>query len=240
METKVHGDDKIGIFPKTFMGSFVYGGIDGAVTTFAVVSGATGANMDVSVILVLGFANLIADGFSMSVGSYFSAKTEQENYQKLYAQEEWEIENMRETEIQEIREIYQKKGFEGDLLDKVVEVICNDKKVWIETMMTEELNTFKDHKTPFQSGLATFLSFNFIGFIPLAIYVFGGFFHLQTAELFFISCFSTLLALGSVGWIKSLVTGQNKWKSVMETVFLGSVAALLAYVAGNFLEKLLS
>ncbi len=60
------------------MGEFVYGGIDGAVTTFAVVAGATGARFDAKIILVLGFANLIADGFSMSVGSYLSTKSEVE------------------------------------------------------------------------------------------------------------------------------------------------------------------
>lgn len=61
-----------------YLSEFVYGGIDGAVTTFAVVAGATGARFDTKVILVLGFANLIADGFSMGVGSYLSTKSEQE------------------------------------------------------------------------------------------------------------------------------------------------------------------
>ncbi|MCA9331854.1 VIT1/CCC1 transporter family protein [Candidatus Saccharibacteria bacterium] len=61
-----------------YLSEFVYGGIDGAVTTFAVVAGATGARFDVKVLLVLGFANLIADGFSMGVGSYLSTKSEQE------------------------------------------------------------------------------------------------------------------------------------------------------------------
>lgn len=61
-----------------YLREFVYGGIDGAVTTFAVVAGATGARFDVKILLVLGFANLIADGFSMGVGSYLSTKSEQE------------------------------------------------------------------------------------------------------------------------------------------------------------------
>jgi VIT1/CCC1 family predicted Fe2+/Mn2+ transporter len=61
-----------------YLREFVYGGIDGAVTTFAVVAGATGARFDTKVIVVLGFANLFADGFSMSVGSYLSTKSEHE------------------------------------------------------------------------------------------------------------------------------------------------------------------
>lgn len=57
---------------------FVYGGMDGAVTTFAVVTGAAGANLGVRVILILGFANVLADGFSMAVGSYLSEKSDQD------------------------------------------------------------------------------------------------------------------------------------------------------------------
>ena len=61
-EEELHG--KQGNF-KDYIGEFVYGGIDGSVTTFAVVAGSTGASLDTSVVLILGFANLIADGFSM-------------------------------------------------------------------------------------------------------------------------------------------------------------------------------
>lgn len=63
-------------FRLTYLKEFVYGGIDGSVTTFAVVAGATGAKMDAGVIIILGFANLIADGFSMSVGNYLSEKSD--------------------------------------------------------------------------------------------------------------------------------------------------------------------
>lgn len=57
---------------------FVYGGMDGAVTTFAVVTGAAGANLGINVILILGYANVFADGFSMAVGSYLSEKSDQD------------------------------------------------------------------------------------------------------------------------------------------------------------------
>jgi vacuolar iron transporter family protein len=61
-----------------YLSEFVYGGIDGAVTTFAVVAGATGARFDADIVIILGFANLIADGFSMGVGSYLSSKSERQ------------------------------------------------------------------------------------------------------------------------------------------------------------------
>ena len=60
------------------LGEFVYGAIDGTVTTFAVVAGAAGAGLSSTVIVILGFANLIADGFSMGASAYLSAKSERD------------------------------------------------------------------------------------------------------------------------------------------------------------------
>ena len=78
----------------SYLGEFVYGGIDGSVTTFAVVAGSVGASLDTAVILILGFANLIADGFSMSVGAYLATKTEHDNFEKHKKREYWEVENL--------------------------------------------------------------------------------------------------------------------------------------------------
>ncbi|MEO1655508.1 MAG: VIT1/CCC1 transporter family protein, partial [Bacteroidota bacterium] len=122
-----------------YLGEFVYGGIDGSVTTFAVVAGAAGANLPSSVVIILGFANLIADGFAMSIGSYLSTKSEKDNYEKHRKIEYWEVANWPDKEREEIREIYQAKGFEGELLEKVVETITADKDRWVDVMMKEEL-----------------------------------------------------------------------------------------------------
>ncbi len=82
-----------------YLDEFVYRGIDGSVTTFAVVAGATGAGLDSEVVIILGFANLIADGFSMSVGSYLSKKTKNELYKKHKNIEYWEIEHLPKTKV---------------------------------------------------------------------------------------------------------------------------------------------
>ncbi len=119
MEDKLHSKGSIFFLNREYIAEFVYGGIDGAITTFAVVAGATGADLSISVIIILGFANLIADGFSMSVGNYFSTKAERDSYDKHKAVEYWEVEHLREKEIEEIREIYSRKGFKGELLEKV-------------------------------------------------------------------------------------------------------------------------
>ena len=97
-EAVLHSGGKKLFFNKEYIGEFVYGGIDGAITTFAVVAGAEGASLGISVVIILGLANLIADGFSMSVGNFFSTKAEKDNFDKHRQLEYWEIENLREKE----------------------------------------------------------------------------------------------------------------------------------------------
>ena len=87
---------------------FVYGATDGAVTIFAVVAGVVGASLSPSVILITGFANLFADGLSMSIGDYLSQKTHREYIQNQRKKVEWEIDNLTAQEEEEIRDIYKK------------------------------------------------------------------------------------------------------------------------------------
>jgi len=220
-----------------YLGEFVYGGIDGSVTTFAVVAGATGANLDSSVVIILGFANLIADGFSMSIGNYLSKKTEREMYKRHQKTEYWEIENMPETEREEVRQIYRDKGFEGRLLEEVVAKITENKDRWVDTMMKEELEMIAENKSPLNMALATFVSFVAVGFIPLSVYVLDYIFKLSLS-LFWISTALTSLAFIGIGWLKSFVNQSSKVRSIIETLLLGAIAAGLAYWVGNILEQL--
>lgn len=237
MEDKYHSRGTFLFFNKDYIAEFVYGGIDGAITTFAVVAGATGADLSVSVVIILGFANLIADGFSMSVGNYFSTKAERDTYEKHKAIEYWEVENLREKEVQEIRDIYAKKGFRGELLEQVVQVITSDKEVWVDTMMKEELEMIQDNRTPFKTAAMTFISFVLIGLIPLLSYIYAAVTHTQNDKLFIFSCVLTGLGLTIVGSMKSVVTEKNKLVGIAETLALGGVAAVLSYYVGAVLEK---
>ena len=124
--------------------NFVYGAIDGAVTTFAVVAAVVGALLSPSIIVILGFANLFADGFSMAIGNYLAVKTHNEYVARERKKEEWEIDNLIEEEKQEIRDIYINKGFKEELLEEVVRIITGRRKVWIDTMMREELGLIED------------------------------------------------------------------------------------------------
>ncbi len=223
-----------------YIGEFVYGGIDGSVTTFAVVAGSAGANLDSSVVIILGFANLIADGFAMSIGSYLSNKSEKENYHKHKQIEYWEVDHLPEKEVEEVREIYAAKGFEGELLEQVVEVITADKDRWVDVMMKEELNMMESDKSPLAIGAMTFVSFILVGLVPLIAYLWDYNSDQSGQDLFGISIFLTSLAFIGIGWLKALVARTNRLRSILETLFLGAAAATVSYFVGSILEGWLS
>jgi len=237
-ESHVHGENH-GFLHRfqDYLGEFVYGGIDGSVTTFAVVSGAAGASLSTDVVIILGFANLIADGFAMSVGSYLSTRSEIDNYEKHKRVEYWEVDHLPEKERAEIREIYEAKGFSGELLEQVVDTICSDRDRWVDVMMKEELELQETTKSPFTMGAATFISFLIVGFIPLVVYLIDYFTH-SIDHLFAISSGLTSLAFIGVGYLKAKVTLTSTWRAMIETLLLGSAAAGLSYIVGDYLEKL--
>lgn len=222
-----------------YLSEFVYGGIDGSVTTFAVVAGAAGAGLDSSVVIMLGFANLFADGLSMSIGAYLAAKTNKQHFEKQKRIEYWEVENIPHIERQEIEEIYRKKGFEEPMLSKVVDVITQDKDRWVDVMMKDELELAEESKSPIMIGFITFLSFLFIGFIPLLFYVWDYLrgFH---QDKFLWSSVLTGLAFVFIGFLKASITRTNQFKSIIETILLGGIAAFVAYYVGVLLESWIS
>lgn len=224
---------------KDYIGEFVYGGIDGSVTTFAVVAGSAGASLDVSVVLILGFANLIADGFSMSVGNFFATRAEIDNYHKHKNVEYWEVEHLPEMEKEEIREIYRAKGFKGELLEQVVNTITADKDRWVDVMMKEELEMQEESRSPFKTAGVTFGAFVLVGFIPLLAYVLNFITDSGTSNLFLTSCVMTSIAFGLIGLLKSYVTETGMFRGILETLALGGLAAIIAYYVGDVLEMIL-
>jgi VIT1/CCC1 family predicted Fe2+/Mn2+ transporter len=238
-EDRIHGENSLFKKFQDYLGEFVYGGIDGSVTTFAVVAGSAGAGLESSIISILGFANLIADGFAMSVGSFLSTKSEKQKYEKHKATEYWEVDNLPDKEREEVREIYEAKGFSGQLLEDVVDTITADKDRWVDAMMKEELEMAEETKSPFAMGSVTFLSFILFGLVPLLVYVID-YLNPMDRNLFFISSCLTGLCFISIGYLKSTVTSTSHLRSVLETLVLGGAAATLSYFIGDFLENLLS
>ncbi len=149
-----------------------------------------------------------------------------------------ELAELSEIEREEIEDIYRKKGFEEPLLSQVVNVITQDKDRWVNEMMKDGLNLIENTKSPFRTGLVTFLSFVFIGIIPLSIYVFD-FFSPSIQDIFIWSSALTALGFILIGYLKSIVTQSGILKGISETVTLGGLAALVAYFVGEFLGKIM-
>lgn len=221
--------------------NFVYGAIDGAVTTFAIVTGVVGASLSPSIIIILGFANLLADGFSMAIGNYLAVKTQNEFIQKERKREEWEIDNRIEEEKQEIREIYGKKGFKDELLDEIVRIITSRQKVWVDTMMREELGLIEGKHSPIVNAVNTFVGFNSLGIIPLlpfiVVYLSGS--SISISNALFYSVLATASSFFLIGSIRGKVVQKPMLISGLNTLLIGGLAAVVSYFVGYALSMVI-
>ncbi|MEX2054731.1 MAG: VIT1/CCC1 transporter family protein [Candidatus Andersenbacteria bacterium] len=218
------------------VGDFVFGGIDGVVTTFAVVAGVAGADLSAAIVLVLGLANLLADGFAMGIGNFLSIRSERERYERERARETWEVEHIPEEERKEITAIYAAKGFSGELLHQVVTTITADKERWVDTMLQEEHGLARETRSPLKGGAVTYFAFIIIGFIPLLTFVVALFADALKPYTFPVSVALTAIALFAIGALKTLVVARPFWRSGLETLLMGGLAALVAYVVGYLLR----
>jgi VIT1/CCC1 family predicted Fe2+/Mn2+ transporter len=221
-----------------YLKDFIYGAIDGAVTTFAVVAGVAGAGLSSGIIIILGFANLLADGFSMAVSNYLGTRAENQLRDKARQRELDEIRKYPQGEIEEIRQIYYRKGFDGELLEQVVEVITSDHDRWADVMLQEEHGmTLQEHNAA-KGGIATFIAFCLVGLIPLLPYLANWLVADTIAEPFLWSSVLTGLAFFIVGAVKARFINLSWWISALETLAIGGAAAIMAYVVGVLLKGL--
>ncbi len=218
----------------SYLGDFVLGALDGVVTTFAVVAGVTGAQLSASVVLVLGLANLLADGFSMAAGNFLSTRAQRQLIQRMRQVEEHHIRHVPEGEREEIRQIFAKKGFQGPLLEQIVEVITSNPQVWIDTMLTDEWGLPLETPSPWKAALVTFGAFVVVGAVPLVPY--GLFWGASATRLFGASVAMTALAFVIIGAVKGRVLRRPVWLAALETLLLGTLAAALAYGVGAALH----
>ncbi len=219
-----------------YLGDMVYGGLDGIVTTFAVVSGVAGAELGTSVILIMGLANLFADGFSMATGAFLSAKSEQEVYDREYQREAWEVDHFPEGERAELVALYRARGYPEADAEALADIQTRDKTRWVQAMMVDELGLLPDEKKPIQSALATFLAFVVAGAVPLLVYLLGLVTPVAAGVSFPVSLVLSGLALFGLGAAKVLVTKLNPLRSGLEMLLVGGLAAGVAYVVGALLK----
>ena len=221
-------------FGGTYIRDAVFGANDGIVTTFAVVAGVAGANLPLSTVLILGFANLLADGLAMGLGNYLGIKSEVDYIRRERRLEGWETKHFPNLERKEIEVIYRRKGFKGRELQRVVDVITGNKKVWVDTMMSEELGLpTEKSEHPVKNGVATFIAFALAGLFPLLPYLFNA------PRAFNFSIVVTGLTLFLVGSLRSLITKKPWLVAGLEMLLVGAVAAAAAYFTGDFIKRLI-
>lgn len=224
--------------PRTYLRDFVFGAVDGAVTTFAIVSGVAGAGLSPGIVIIFGMANLIADGFSMAVGNYLAARADRELFEKARRVEELHIQMVPEGEREEVRQIFAKKGFAGADLENAVSLVTSNRREWIDTMMREELRMSMNPASPIRAALSTLAAFTSVGFVPVLPFVAEQIFPSLPVSPFAASVVLTGAAFFLTGVLKARVTGQKWHRSGLETLLLGGLAALLAFFAGRLLGGL--
>lgn len=228
---------RLGTPPRpSYLRDSVYGAIDGAVTTFAVASGAAGADLSSQIVLILGIANLVGDGFSMAAGNYLGSRAEEQVRERASLTEARHIAEVPDGEREEIRQIFAAMGFQDEQLERVVEVITSDRQRWIETMLKEEYGLPVTGRVPIHAAVMTFVAFLLVGAVPLVPFLWAWMTGSLADASYRLSTVMTAIAFFCVGAVKSRFVEQRWYWSGLETLLVGGAAAALAYVFGALLK----
>jgi VIT1/CCC1 family predicted Fe2+/Mn2+ transporter len=219
----------------------IYGGIDGIITTFAVVAGGAGASLssDATVqisfltILLFGLANLFADATSMGLGNFLSVRSEQDLYNSARDEEISNVRENPESEVEATVRVMMEKGFSEENARVLAEIYKTNEEYWVDFMMQHgrEMSDPRG-ENPVLTGGATFFSFLAFGAIPLIPFLSGGSF--SSSEAFALSVFGTFCALIILGLLKWKVIGAKLIASLAEVIIVGGAAAVIAYFVGTF------
>ncbi|MEG6510007.1 VIT1/CCC1 transporter family protein [Methyloligella sp. 2.7D] len=216
----------------SYLRDVVYGGIDGAVTTFAVMAGVVGADLSTAIVLILGLANLLADGFSMAAGNFSSTQTEIDEYHFLRNMEERHVKLAPEGEREELRQILHGMGLSGKALEDAVETIAKKRERWIDLMMSEEHGLPAIIRSPWRSAAATFAAFIVCGSVPILPYA------LLDSDPTLIATLCTAAVFFVIGSLRSRWSPHPWWRTGLETLTIGLAAASVAYIVGYLLQGL--
>lgn len=218
-----------------FLKDAVYAANDGIVTTFAVVAGVVGASLDPLIILILGFANLFADGISMASGNYLGSKSENDLYAAERAKNRKILLNNREEYKNRVARFLKEKGYTDEVVGGLAELMTQNEEFALDFVLHEEMGLAEQEESkPMKGALVTVFSFMIAGLIPLLPYIF--FADSQNAFLF--AVIFTAIALFLVGAARAFFI-QNSWhKSGFEMLLIGGIAAAVAYGIGFIVSSL--
>src|SRR5258705_8140412 len=211
----------------------VIGMSDGLTVPFALAAGLSGAVDSTSIIVIAGIAEIAAGSIAMGLGGYLAGKTEQDHYHSEEKREYYEVENLREREIDETKEFFANIGLSKELQEKATEEIAQDKKQWVDFMMKYELGLEKpDPKRAGKSALNIGLSYIVGGLVPLSPY----FFVSSPLDGLKISSIVTLICLFGFGYFKSKMTGIKVWSGAIRVMLIGAIAAGAAFAIAKLIE----
>lgn len=209
---------------------------DGVVSIFALLAGMYGAGQSSETILITLLAASVAGALSMAAGEYVSNKSEADFFRHEIEQERLEIELCPHIEKEELRLIYRRKGFEGELLDQIVDTLSKDKELWVKEMVVDELGVADaDLEGGFKTSLVIFVAFIGGAAFPTIPYVLGGLFTLGNQATFIVATCVTVFGLFFAGAMKKFVTGVYWLKSGMEMLGVGFFAFAISYIIGLFI-----
>lgn len=213
---------------------FVFGFGDGINTSLGLVAGVGGAEVSSNIIILAALVAMFTGAKAMAVQNYLAVKSQRQILNSEIDREKWEMENVPDKERKEIEDIYKAKGFSGTELENIVNKITSDKKIWLDTMLTEELKlNLEIVGSPLKSALRMFGSFLIGGVLPIIPYFFAdGYIPLL------IAIGTSLSASFAIGAIKSKMANLNVIKGGLEMAGLGTGIALLGYGLGAELSNL--
>jgi vacuolar iron transporter family protein len=215
--------------------NFILGTADGLVTVLAFVAGVSASLGKAQLVLLAGIAEMFAGALSMGLGAYMGGRAEQELYHRERNRELREMHEVPWLEREEVREIYRKKGFDGDELELVVDRLTENPKRWLDEMMTGELGlSAEPPPDPIKAGVIVAVSYMLAALVPLAPYAF-----LPMRSALLVSLVATGIALGLLGAAKARFTGQSPVRSAMQSVILGGIGTGACYGIGLLAHRLL-
>lgn len=204
----------------------VIGMSDGLTVPFALAAGVSGAGAATNIVVTAGLAEIAAGSIAMGLGGYLAARTDSEHYETERRREVDETEQVPDKERNEVAAIFQSYGLSEAELKPVVNALSKNRKNWVDFMMRFELGLEQpDPKRAGRSALTIALSYIAGGLIPLSPYMLLP--NLHTA--LWVSVIVTLLALFLFGFFKGQFTGLNPWRSGLQTVLVGGLAAAVAF-----------
>lgn len=216
------------------MRDFVFGFGDGVNTSLGLAAGVGGAAVSSDLIILAALVAMFTGAKAMAVQNYLAVKSQRELLTSEINRENWEIENKPEDERKEIEDIYKAKGFTGKDLKMIVDKITSDKKVWLDTMLTEELNlNLEILGNPIKSAFRMFGAFLVGGILPIIPFFFSSGF-----TPLFIAIGMSLTASFVVGAVKSRMANTSLIKGGIEMAGLGTGIALIGYGIGSELASI--